>query len=216
MKQLWMLVGALLLFFLALFVAVEALRVPALTDPTPLLQHRMYSAPLSVSLLMADVVLPVPSSLIMIANGALYGAVMGAGLSLLGTIGATLLGYVLGKRGSSFLTRHVPLHSRERAQQLLQRWGLLAIIITRPVPLLAETTAILAGTSALRWTSVALAAAAGALPAAILYAAAGAATLKLQSSAIIFAAVLAIAGVVWVTGHILQRHITQRTMPRTS
>ncbi|WP_245808074.1 VTT domain-containing protein [Deinococcus hopiensis] len=190
--------------------------MPLLTDPTPLLQHSVYSAPLSVSLLIADVVLPVPSSLIMVANGALYGTVIGAALSLLGTIGATLLGYFLGKRGSPFLTRHIPLHARETSQQLLQRWGLLAIIITRPVPLLAETTAILAGTSGLRWTSVMLAAAAGALPAAILYAAAGAATLKLQSSAIIFAAVLAIAGVVWMAGYVLQRHLTQRARTRTS
>ncbi|UQN09124.1 VTT domain-containing protein [Deinococcus sp. QL22] len=211
-----MLVATLLTFFLLLFVVVEAFQLPLLTNPTPLLQHHAYGALLSVTLLIADVVLPVPSSLIMVANGALYGALLGATLSLVGTVGATLLGYFLGKRGTTFLTRNIPLASRLTAQRLLQRWGLLAIIVTRPVPLLAETTAILAGTSELRWTSVALAAAAGALPPALLYAAAGAATLKLQSSVIIFATVIALAGLVWLTGYAVQRYLTRRTAPHRS
>jgi len=50
---------------------------------------------------------------------------------------------------------------------LLARRGTLAIIVTRPVLLLSETTALMAGASPLGWRRVALAALAGSLPGAL-------------------------------------------------
>jgi len=60
-------------FFLLLFFVVEALGVQLLTDPTPWMRHGgVLAAVLGVSLLIADVLLPVPSSLVMVAHGALF------------------------------------------------------------------------------------------------------------------------------------------------
>ncbi len=96
---------------------------------------------------MVDVALSVPSSLVMVAHGAHLGVVIGTVLSVVGSTGAALVGFALGRRGGPLLARLVPPEERTRADRLLARWGTLAIIITRPVPLLAQTTAVMAGTS---------------------------------------------------------------------
>ena len=85
---------------LLLFGLVEALGIPLLTNPTASLTRLgALAAPLGVALLVADVVLPVPSSLVMVARGAPFGVAVGALLSLVGSLGAGLFGFGLGRRG---------------------------------------------------------------------------------------------------------------------
>jgi uncharacterized membrane protein YdjX (TVP38/TMEM64 family) len=72
--------------------------------------------------------------------------------------------------------------------------------VTRPVPILAETLAILAGTSPMRWRRMIAATFAGSLPAALIYALAGATARSLDNVALVFGLVLAVAGVFWLVG----------------
>ncbi len=122
----------------------------------------------------------------MVAHGALFGVLIGTLLSLLGSTGATLFGFWIGRRGGKLLERLVPPAERERADRLLERWGMLAIVVTRPIPLLAETVAIMAGASPLTWGRTALAALAGSLPPALLYALTGATAGRFQNTALMF------------------------------
>lgn len=196
-----MVMGGMLAFFLGLFFLVEALGIPLLVEPTPWLNRGgVLAAMLGVGLLVADVLLPVPSSLVMVAHGALFGVMGGTLLSLLGSLGAALFGFWLGRRGGRLLERLVPPVERERADYLLKRWGMLAIIVTRPVPLLAETVAIMAGTSRMGWGRVTLAAALGSLPPSLLYALTGASAAKFQNTALVFLFVLLVAGLFWMFG----------------
>src|SRR6185436_4502816 len=104
--------------------------------PTPWLSHGgVFAAIFGVGLLIADVLLPVPSSLVMVAHGALCGVALGTFLSLLGSVGAALFGFAIGRRGGKLLERVVTQEERARADKLLARWGALAIVVTRPVPL---------------------------------------------------------------------------------
>jgi uncharacterized membrane protein YdjX (TVP38/TMEM64 family) len=145
------LVGGLLILLLVAFLVVEALDVPVLTDPSPWLDEGgLVAAALGVGLLVLDVFIPVPSSGVMVAQGALFGVVLGTLLSLTGGLGATLLGFLVGRRSRRLVDRIVPAEEQDRAERLLSRYGALAIIATRPVPMLTETTAIIAGTSATR------------------------------------------------------------------
>ena len=165
MKRYWLLTGSMMVLFLALFGIAEWLRVPILTDPGPLLaQGGWIAAAVGVGLLVADVVLPVPASLVMILHGALFGVVGGTLLSLAGALGAALFGFWIGRRGGPLLARLVPEDERRRADALLQEWGDLAIVVTRPVPILAETMAILAGASPMGWGRMLLATLAGCAP----------------------------------------------------
>jgi hypothetical protein len=135
--------AAVFALFLALFLIAQAWGVPVLTDPTP--QLRQAGAPaafLGVALLLADAVLPVPSSLVMIAHGAAFGVALGTLLSVIGSTGAALVGFGLGRRGGPLLDRFSSPRERSTADRLLKRWGVLAIVLTRSVPLLAETVAV--------------------------------------------------------------------------
>lgn len=201
MRNYVIVVATLLVVFLALFAGVEAAGVPLLSDPSGQLTGAgpIAAAALGVGLLVADVVLPVPSSVVMVAHGALFGVVIGTLLSLAGSVGAALVGFAIGRRGGPLLDRYVPASERQRVDALLARWGVLAVVVTRPVPLLAETTAILAGAAqSMSWARVGLAAMIGSLPAAALYAVAGAAAAGAASVTLVFALVLALASVTWL------------------
>jgi uncharacterized membrane protein YdjX (TVP38/TMEM64 family) len=211
MKRYLLITSAIIAFFLILFLVVEALGVPLLTDPTPWMKHGgVVAATLGVGLLVADVVLPVPSSLVMVAHGALFGVLGGTLLSLVGSMGAALFGFLIGRRGGRWLERVVTHEERARADDLLRRWGALAIIVTRPVPLLAETVAIMAGASSMGWGRVALAALAGSIPPALLYALAGAAVANFQSTALMFGFVLLVAGFFWLIGRLLDPFLNRK------
>jgi membrane protein DedA with SNARE-associated domain len=84
------------------------------------------------------------------------------------------VGFAIGRRSEQLVARLTTPEERLWANRLLSRWGLLTIVLTRPVPLVAETVAILAGTSILGWRRISLAALAGSLPPAMLYALTGA------------------------------------------
>lgn len=193
-RRYWVVPAALVGLMLATFLAVEALDVRLLTDPGPLLEPRgAVAAAVGVGLLVADVGLPVASSVVMLTHGAMFGAAVGAGLSLLGSMGAFAMGFALGRRGEHAVERFVPEEERVRADALLRRWGLLAVVVSRPVPMLAETMAFLAGASSLPWRASLAAALVGSLPAAVLYAVAGAVAASFAVGAVVFAVVVVLA-----------------------
>jgi len=212
MKRYLLIMASMIAFFLVLFFVVEALGVPLLADPTPWMRHGgVAAAVLGVSLLIADVLLPVPSSLVMVAHGALFSVLTGTFLSLLGSLGAALFGFAIGRRGGGLLERIVSLDERNRADHILARWGALAIVITRPIPLLAETVAIMAGaSSSLGWGRMALAALVGSLPPALLYALTGAAVANLRSTSLMFGVVLLVTGSFWLIARLLEPHLKAR------
>jgi uncharacterized membrane protein YdjX (TVP38/TMEM64 family) len=211
MKRYLLIMAVIIAFFLILFLVVEALGVSLLTDPTPWMKHGgVLAATVGVGLLIADVLLPVPSSLVMVAHGALFGVAGGTLLSLIGSMGAAMFGFWIGRRGGRLLGRIVTPEERARADYLLKRWGALGVIVTRPVPLLAETVAIMAGASSLGWGRMALAALAGSLPPALLYALTGATVANFQSTALIFFFVLLVAGFFWVVGRLIEPALNRR------
>ena len=211
MKQYWTIIGILVLFFIVIFLIVEQLHLPLLTNPNDWMKVRSIStAALGVTLLVLDLFLPVPSSLVMMANGALFGILPGTILSLVGSLGAALAGFFLGRWGSSLLPKFVSHEQRRKANRLLEKWGLLAIIVTRPVPLLAETTVIMAGTSSMSWNSMALASLAGSFPGALIYALTGATANSFDNSLLMFGLVLLIAGGFWFLGGRLYHTLSKK------
>ena len=205
MKHYLLVTGFIGLLFLVPFLVVELLQPDLMAN----LAGRMDTPSLAVALigiclLIVDVLLPMPSSLIMIANGALFGIVAGTTLSLIGCLGAALFGFWLGGHGKSLLSLFVPLEEQRRADELLANWGWLAIIITRPFPLLAETTVIMAGASTMTWQTLLLASLAGSLPIALLYALTGATAMGFDSLTLAFSLALVMAGIFWLAGRIFR------------
>lgn len=199
MKQFWHFAGAILLLSLILFVFFEQIGIKLLDEPETFIQNQSMSAALiAVCLLIADVFLPVPSSLIMIANGAIFGPFIGTIVSLIGCMGATWSAFLIGKQSRPWvIARFVSAEQMANAQQLFEQWGMAALIVTRPIPLLAETTAIVAGTSGMAYREMFIAALAGSVPAAALYAFTGSIALELNSALWSFGLVIMISVLFW-------------------
>jgi uncharacterized membrane protein YdjX (TVP38/TMEM64 family) len=192
----------MLALFLAFFGLTELLGISFLQDPTGWMgrEHGMVAAAAGVGLLVADVFIPVPSSLIMVAHGALFGIALGTVLSLAGCLGCAALGFALGRRGGRLIARLVTAEEKAKADALLAKYGALAILVTRPLPLLAETVAILAGASPMGWGRMLLATLAGSFPASLLYAMTGATSRGFGSGVLMMALVVALAGLFWWAG----------------
>ncbi len=187
-------VATVAVFTLAGFVVVEALGVGMLTAPSDLLRHGGVVAALTgAALLLADVLIPVPSSIIMVSFGALFGFLPAVLLSWACGTGATMLGFWIGRRWSRGSMR-----PPARVERLLARWGVIALVATRPLPILAETVAVMTGTSTrLGWRRVLAGAVVGSLPAALLYSAAGAYADGTVSGLAVPVAVVLLTVVVW-------------------
>jgi uncharacterized membrane protein YdjX (TVP38/TMEM64 family) len=204
-------ISAIFGFLLIFFLLVEVTGVRLLKDPSPWLSSPSTStALLGSGLLVADVVLPVPSSVVMVAHGALFGVVGGTLLSVGGSTGAALVGFSLGRRGGPLLVRLVPPEERAKADHILSCWGTLAIVVTRPVPLLAETVAIMAGASPLGWRQIVLASFVGSLPPALLYALTGATAAGLRSGVLVFGLVVLVAGIFWLVGYLAEVYLVEK------
>jgi uncharacterized membrane protein YdjX (TVP38/TMEM64 family) len=216
MKRYSIMVSAILALFLISFFVVEVIDVPLLKDPSPWLGSTgTLTALLGTGLLVADVILPVPSSAVMVAHGALFGVVGGTLLSVGGSMGAALVGFSIGRRGGQLLDRLVTPEERVRADHILSRWGGLALVVTRPVPLLAETVAIMAGTSPLGWRWAALAALVGSMPPALLYALSGATAAALTSGVLVFCLALLVAGIFWLVSYTAEVYLVEKRKPRS-
>lgn len=190
--------GAVFTLFLTTWLVVEALGVPLLVDPEATLdQGGVGAAAVGFGLLVADAVLPVPSSVVMIALGSLYGAPAGIALSLAGRTTMALVGFGIGRRSERVMERIRPA-DRQWAEDLLERRGALAIVVSRPLPLLAETVTVLAGASPMPWRLAALAALIGSLPEAVAYGLAGSLAASFPQGAILWALFALIALTVWM------------------
>lgn len=157
-------------------------------------------------LLAADIVLPVPSSVISTAAGMFLGVVGGALTSFCGMMIGSLVGYWLGTRARGPLeNRFFSTASIQRFEVLANRAGIWALILARPVPVLAEASLFFAGISRLALRQFLPLMALSNLGLSIVYAAVGAYAATLDSFLIAFAGAIALPAVGWVVYSVVDR-----------
>ena len=161
----------------------------------------------SVLLLGVDVVLPVPSSVVMLSNGVLFGFALGGALSVVGGLASAVVGYWIGRRGQRLAQRFSTSNDQQRAREFLEKYGYLAVVISRPVPILAESVALLSGTLPLDFRKVLLSSLLGLLPVAFIYSFAGAYSTSFDNAGWAFGLNLAIAGLVWLVSRGRNRQV---------
>lgn len=99
-----------------------------------------------ISLLVGDVFLPVPSSIISASSGVLLGFSLGSLVSTAGMTLGCIVGWLFGRWAAPVtIYKLVGDKSRLHFRALFQRYGLMAIVICRGVPVLAEASILLAG-----------------------------------------------------------------------
>jgi uncharacterized membrane protein YdjX (TVP38/TMEM64 family) len=166
------------------------------------------SAATVVLLLFVDLVLPIPSSLVMILSGAAFGIWWGSLLSLVGSIGGEWLGFELVRRyGRRASRRIVGDQDLERVQRLFARHGVAAVAVTRALPVVMETMSVVAALSGMRRSAFLRASLLGTTPIVVVYAYAGAASRQVGSlvpAGVILVAVTAF-GWIWYRSRIVGR-----------
>lgn len=96
-------------------------------------------------LLALDVFLPVPSSIVSTAAGVVMGLAAGATVVWIGMMIGCLVGYAVGRQSAPLARRLVGEDGLARAAHLVDRYGVWAVVLCRPIPVLAEATVVFAG-----------------------------------------------------------------------
>lgn len=109
-------------------------------------QQEALLAVATILLLVADVFLPIPSSVVAAAAIGLLGPVTGGVTVWFGMTLAGVLGYAVGRFGGNSLVRRVVGESElERAARLMNKHGAWMLLVCRGAPVLAEASTLFAG-----------------------------------------------------------------------
>lgn len=182
MKRVFLIVISLIAIFSSLFIIAEHFsytdeayvreRIGALHESPG---GAWIAAGVIVGLLWIDLLLPVPSSVVMTVSGMIFGLWTGALVSFVGATGAAVIGFFACRRGGHAMFKRLIADDDIRAiDRWFQSWGAAAIILSRPVPMMTEVLSCLAGLSDLKTRTFLVAATLGHIPVAIVYAWAGA------------------------------------------
>jgi uncharacterized membrane protein YdjX (TVP38/TMEM64 family) len=158
-----------------------------------------------VALLALDVFLPIPSSFVSTAAGALLGFWRGAAVIWIGMMVGCVLGYTLGARASGAARRLVGAEGLDRAANLVSRFGDWAIVLCRPLPVLAEVSVIFFGLLHAPFGRLLWLTAYPNLGIALGYAAFGAFSLRVGSFLLAFVGALAIAALAFASRLMLEK-----------
>jgi len=159
-------------------------------------------------LLATDIIFPVPSSLASTAAGLLLGFTVGLLTSMVGMTVSCVAGFWIG-RGcrQPVVARFMGDGELERLNGLSDRFGSWAIVISRPVPVLAEASTVFAGMSGMTARRFLLLTALSNLGISAVYAAAGAFSAEVNSFLIAFAFSMLVPGVaMFMGGRIVARN----------
>jgi uncharacterized membrane protein YdjX (TVP38/TMEM64 family) len=150
-----------------------------------------------IGLLMADLVFPVPGTVVMSALGYLYGTVLGGLAASFGAFAAGVLGYGVGRLfGERTARRWLGDLDFEKGRMLFSQGGGWMIALSRSLPILPEVLACTAGLVRMPFGRFVPALACGSLPMGFLFAGIGAAGHDAPGWALVFN--LVVPAVLWV------------------
>jgi uncharacterized membrane protein YdjX (TVP38/TMEM64 family) len=158
------------------------------------------SASIIAALLALDVFLPVPSSIVSTGAGVLLGFWRGAAVIWIGMTIGCAIGYAFGAKAAGAARRMVGEDGLARASTVMDRHGSWALVVCRPIPVLAESSVVFAGLVHSPVQSFVWMTTLSNLGIALAYAAVGAYSMEVQSFLLTFVAALALPGAAMLAG----------------
>ncbi len=164
----------------------------------------MGSGPLAglmiIFLLTIDLILPVPSSVLMIMAGSFYGTIVGAVIGTIGSLTASVIGFFIARKISPRI-----LLSKKQTQAMnnwFSRWGEGILIISRMIPIVTETMATFAGLTKISFRRFLILASVGTIPTAFYYSYFGSISKSVSEWSLPLIAGITIPGLLWIILHL--------------
>ena len=152
------------------------------------------------ALLALDVFLPVPSSIVSTGAGVLLGFWRGATVIWIGMTIGCAIGYAFGARAAAAARKLVGADGLARAAAVMEQYGAWALVVCRPIPVLAESSVVFAGLVRTPIGPFVWLTTLSNLGIALAYAAVGAFSMQVQSFLLTFIAALALPGIAMLAG----------------
>ncbi len=153
---------------------------------------------LSGMLLILDIILPIPSSLIMILNGKILGIWFGSLLSLTTGLASAIIGFYIGRRLKSIINPFFSADEIYRSDQMFKRFGLISICLSRALPIIAESLSVLSGTTSMTSRAYFIYSFVGQFLTSIIYGVAGSMTNTINSNLLLGSIIVCILVLVWI------------------
>lgn len=135
MKNIWIPLAISIVSIILIFLVAENLETIFTQTLENLVENKITYSLLSFLLLVGDVFLPVPSSIVLFMNGYVLGAFLGFLISIVSLLIGSLLAYYL----AWFTAKSFNSNETEKAQVLIQKYGYFILIISRGIPILSES-----------------------------------------------------------------------------
>lgn len=158
--------------------------------------YHLQFAIVSFVILASDIILPVPSSIVMYINGYILGLWAGALVSFAGLLVGAVVGYHIGRWSS----KGFGIEKNERAQHILSTYGAVAILMSRGIPIISESICIVCGYNKMPFGKYFLFNLIGYIPLSLLYAFCGRLGYDKNTFLLSFGCSLVIAACFWFLG----------------
>ncbi len=163
---------------------------------------------IGILLLMGDLFLPLPATVIMSALGFIYGPVLGGFIAALGSFFSGLLAYILcrtlGQKVALYILGEKDL---EKGGRIFARSGGWMVAVSRWLPVFPEVIACMAGLHQMNWRKFTIALFCGSLPLGFVFAYIGFAGTEAPFFALIVSAVLPV--FLWLIAQYLLRRLSR-------
>lgn len=167
MRFYWISIGLVAALFMPFLLWGDSIETVFTLDGT-LVWLRGFGAAAAVAavmLLISDLVLPIPATVVMAALGAMYGPVVGGAISASGAFlsggAAYLICFLLGRPAVDYLVDDADF---ARGEALFDRWGGWMVALSRWLPIFPEAIACLAGLTRMPLRTFLVALACGVVP----------------------------------------------------
>lgn len=156
-------------------------------------QNTLWTAAILALLLASDIFLPVPASIVSTACGFLFGFVNGTLVSFTGMTLGCIIGYGFGS-GSRKALYWIGKENFHELDFFFSRLGKWAIVMARPIPVLAEASVLFAGISRMNLSQFMILSTLSNLGISVMYAAVGAFSVSASSFLLAFCGAMALPG----------------------
>jgi uncharacterized membrane protein YdjX (TVP38/TMEM64 family) len=206
MRLVWIFTGLVVLILIPFAIWGDALETAftATGAITWLNQYGRWAWAAGIALLVADLVLPIPGTVIISALGYMYGPLVGGLFGATGSFLSGALAYGLCRRfGQRAARRLLGQHDLERSEHLFATVGGWIVVLSRWLPVLPEAVACMAGLTRMPPPLFFVALACGSLPLGFTFAAVGYAGVASPAVAVLLSAI--IPPLLWLIARIVLR-----------